>query len=302
SWFHEDPVNFRTASGAYAVERWSSAMTGFRCALDSTGAPPPVKSVLPDPAPPLEEFRAAAAEVPPPGPVTMKAAGGMQRRLDITTPALGPGSAMFYAPEGVHWGGEPALTWRSTPDITWTESSPRRAAYTMRFPGFTLEAEFIAGEDTIEQRFTAVNGTDEPASFRTSSCLNLQGQPMFYDCEHARTQVLGAAGRLVPMRSFSRRGNCVRWITGMDPAELGPDLRWALLAVASRDGGAVIGAGRAGDGSNFSVATNTLFTCLHTDSTVEVPARGRKTSRQMLYFMKGSPSLLVKRFRADFGL
>ncbi len=302
SWLHEDPVNFRTASGAYAVERWSSGMTGFRCALDGKSAPPSVQSALPVRAPSLEEFRAAAAEVPPAGPVSIAAAGGIQRRVDISAPALGAGTMMFYAPEGVHWGGQAALTWRQTPDITWTESSPTRAAYTMRFPEFTLQAEFIAREDTVEQRFTAVNGTDKPAALRTSSCLNLQGQPLFYDCELFRMQVLDAEGKLVPMRGFSRRGDCVRWITGMDPAELGADLRWALLAVSSRDGDAVIATGRAGEGSAFSVSTNTLFTCFHTDSTVEVPARGRKTTRQLLYFLKGDPAALLRRFRDDFGL
>jgi hypothetical protein len=209
---------------------------------------------------------------------------------------------MFYGPEGIHWGGQGALTWNQVPDITWTESSPTRAAYSMRFPEFTLHAEFVAGEDTVEQRFTAVNGTDKPTTFRTSSCFNLQTQPMFYDCEQLRTLVLNAEGRLVPMRRFSRRGDCVRWITGMDPAELGKDIRWSLLVVPSRDGRAVIAAGRAGEGSGFTATTNTLFTCLHTDNTVEVPAKGQKTTREVLYFLKGDAAGLVKRFRADFGL
>jgi formylglycine-generating enzyme required for sulfatase activity len=300
SWLHEDPVNFRTASGAYAVERWNSPITGFRCALDGRSDPPSVEAALPAHAPSIEEFRAAAAEAPAAGPVTIQAGGGIQRYVEINAPALGPGAMRFYAPEGIHWAGQPALTWRQTPDITWTESSPTRAAYTMRFPEFTLEAEFIVGEDAVEQRFRAVNGTGEPAAFRTSSCLNLQGQPMFYDCELFRMQVLTAEGDLAPMRGFSRRGDCVRWITGMDPAELGGELPWALLAVPSRDGDAVIAAGRAGEGSAFSVATNTLFTCLHTDSTVEVPARGRKTTRQMLYFLKGDGAALLQRFRDDF--
>ena len=42
SWFHEDPVNFRTASGWYAHEGWRSAFTGFRCALDGEKTPPRV--------------------------------------------------------------------------------------------------------------------------------------------------------------------------------------------------------------------------------------------------------------------
>ncbi len=302
SWFHEDPVNFRTASGYYAFEQWSSALTGFRCALDAKSSPPQVGSALPDGPPPVEEVRAAAAKAPPAGPVTIEVYSSAWRSLTISAPALGAPTMKLTAPEGIHWNGQGALTWNSRPEITWTESSPARAAYTMPFPEFVLHAEFIAGEDTVEQRFTAVNGTDKPATFRTSSCFNLQAHPLFYDCEQLRTLVLDGKGKLVPMRRFSRGGDCVRWITRMDPAELGADLRWALLAVPSRDGGAVIAAGRAGEGNAFSAVTNSLFTCLHTDNTVEVPAKGRTTTRQIFYFLKGDPAALLKRFRDDFGL
>jgi formylglycine-generating enzyme required for sulfatase activity len=302
SWFHEDPLNFRTAAGAYAVERWSSPLTGFRCALDGRQEPPPVRSARPERPPGLDELRALAAEAPSSGPLTVEAGGGLQRFIAIRVPALGATSMRFYAPEGIDWDGHPALTWRSTPDITWTEATPGRAAYTMRFPEFVLNAEFVAGEDSVEQRFTAVNGTDRPASFRTTSCLNLQRLPHFYDCELLRTCVLNGEGELLPVRRFSRQGECVRWITGPEPVELGEKLRWAFLAVPSRDGSAVIAAGRAGEGSDFRFANNSLFTCLHTDSTVEVPAKGRKTTRQVLYFTKGKPTAALRRFRKDFGL
>ncbi len=302
SWFHQDPVSFRTASGCYATEMWSSPLTGFRCALDAGAAPRPVPSALPECAVALDEFSKAAAEIPPAGPVTISVDSMAWRSLTIRAPALGPGTAKLTAPEGTHWNGQAALTWHSRPDVTWTEASPARAAYTMRFPEFTMYAEFIVREDALEQRFTAANGTDKPAAFRTSSCFNLQDLPLFYDCEQLRTHVLDAEGNPVPMRNFSRRGECVRWITGMHPAELGADLRWALLAVQSRDGAAVIGAGRAGEGHAFTVATNTLFTCLHTDSTVEVPAKGERATRQLFYFLKGDLTALLRRFRDDFGL
>lgn len=43
SWFHEDPLSYRTASGWYAYEGWRSAFTGFRCALDGKQEPPPAR-------------------------------------------------------------------------------------------------------------------------------------------------------------------------------------------------------------------------------------------------------------------
>ena len=48
SWFHEDPLNFRTASGWYASEGWRSAFSGFRCALAGNQKPPGVRQSIPE--------------------------------------------------------------------------------------------------------------------------------------------------------------------------------------------------------------------------------------------------------------
>jgi hypothetical protein len=172
----------------------------------------------------------------------------------------------------------------------------------MRFAELRVEAEFVAHGDRVEQRFHVANLTDKPGSFHTSSCFNLHGHPMFYDCEQLRTHVLADRGQWVPMRRLSRGGNCVRWITGPTGKELEEGLRWAVLAVASRDGRSVIATGRAGEGKGFSVATNTLFTCLHADSTVEVPPRGKATTLQLFWFLKGTLSDVLGRMQRDLGL
>ena len=302
SWLHEDPLNFRTASGWYAYEGWRSAFTGFRCALDAAKAPPAVPRATPAGPPSLAALRKQAAGPPRAGPIALTAGGGASRGLSLHAPFLGPQAVHLSAPETIYWGGRAALTWRHRPEMTWTERTGRRAAYTMRFSDFTLRAEFIAHADAAEQRFTAVSAADKAATFRTSSCFNLQHHPLFYDPEQLRTYVLKADGTFAPMRRFSRGGDCVRWIAGMNRPELGKDLRWALLAVVSRDGKAVIATGRAGQGRGYSVVTNTLFTCLHADSTIDVPANGKATTVQRFYFLKGNLDDLLKRFRADFGL
>jgi hypothetical protein len=233
---------------------------------------------------------------------TLAAAGGTSRHITIRAPALGREALGLSPPETLIWNGKAALTWRHRPDMTWTKRTPQRATYEMRFKDFRMHAEFIAHKDTVEQLFTATNLTERPATFRTSSCFNLQGHPMFYDLEQRRTYALTAKGKFVPLRRLSRAGNCVRWITGPNVAELGGNLRWALLAVVSRDGKSVIACGRAGPGSGYSLATNTLFTCLHTDSTVSVPPAGKTTTRQLFYLLEGGLDDLLKRFRTDFGL
>ncbi len=104
-------------------------------------------------------------------------------------------------PETIIWNGNGVMTWRKTPDMTWTVQTPERAAYEMRFEQLRVEAEFLAGVDCVQQRFTAVNLTQEPGSFHTSSCFNLQGHPMFYDCEQLRTYALDATGKFKNRRS-----------------------------------------------------------------------------------------------------
>jgi len=303
SWFHEDPLSFRVASGCYAYEGWRSAFTGFRCALDGDRSPPEVPSSRPKQPISLQAARAAVEAVEQEsraGPPVLAASGGSSRHLSIRVPKFGGLSVDLSAPETILWNGEGVMTWRHTPDMTWTERTGERAAYEMRFPDLRVRAQFTARDDSVEQRFTAVNLTQKPGSFRTSSCFSLQGQPMFYDCEQLRTYVLSAAGEFLPMRRLSRGGDCVHWITGPGGGEWGKDPHLALLAVVSREGRGVIAAGRAGRESGFSVATNTLFTCLHADATIQVPSGQEAASRQVFWFLDGSLDDLRKRLDQEF--
>ncbi len=302
SWFHRDPVNFRTASGWYAYEGWRSAFTGFRCALAGDQKPPLVRQSKPKQAIPAAAAASQLESTAARGPIALAAAGGRSRHLSIHCPAFGEESVALSAPETILWNGQGVLTWQKTPDMTWTERTAQRAAYQMRFEQLRVDAEFVAGRETVEQRFTVANLTDKPASFRTSSCFNLQGHPMFYDCEQLRTFAMNSQGTFLPMRRLSRGGDCVRWITGANPSEFGDGLQWALLAVVSRDGRRLIATGRTGKGSGFSASTNTLFTCLHTDSSIDVPARGQATTRQVLWFLEGGLEDFSERWRGDLGV
>lgn len=300
SWFHEDPVNFRTASGWYAYEGWRSAFTGFRCTLDGDKTPPQVTEARPKQSISTQAARKQLQAAGPAGPPQLAASGGASRHLSIRVPRFGPEYVGLTAPETINWNGQGVMTWRKTPDMTWIERTAKRAAYEMRFEELRVQAEFLAHEDSVEQRFTPTNLTDKSGSFRTSSCFNLQSHPMFYDCEQLRTFVLSGEREFVPVRRLARGGDCVRWITGLAGDELGEDRRWALLAVVSRDGDRVIATGRVGEDAGFSVATNTLFTCLHTDSVRQVPPRQQTTTRQLFWFLDGTLDDLLSRFRRDF--
>ena len=214
SWFHEDPLNFRIASQWYAYEGWRSALTGFRCVLDGNQTPPRVPESKSDTVISVAAARKQLEAAVDGGPPTLVAGSGTSRHVSIRVPKFGAENIGLTAPETITWNGTGVMTWRKTPDMTWTQRTTGRAAYEMRFDELRVVAEFLAHDDCVEQRFTAVNLTERPGRFHTSSCFNLQSHPMFYDLEQLRTYVLDAQGKPVPMRRLSRGGDCVRWITG----------------------------------------------------------------------------------------
>ncbi|HUV67014.1 MAG TPA: SUMF1/EgtB/PvdO family nonheme iron enzyme [Sedimentisphaerales bacterium] len=300
SWFQEDPVNFRVASGYYASENWQSTLTGLRCVLDGDRTPPQVPRTQAIPVPsPIGASQRPASETSF-GPPVLVAGRSGARHLTIRVPKFGIEGIDLMVPETILWNRATVLNWHEKPKLTWTERSPQRAAYEMQLPDLLLSAEFLAHDDFVEQRFTVTNLTDKAGSFRTSTCFKLQSLPMFYDCEQLRTFALGADGQLVSVRGLARLGNeAVRWITRFSGEELGEDPRWALLAVVSRDSRRIIAAGQAGPRTEFSVATNALFTCLHTDSTAQVAAGQKATTREIFWFLEGSREDLVRRFRQE---
>ena len=170
----------------------------------------------------------------------------------------------------------------------------------MTLPELRMHAEFLVHDDYIEQRFTAKNLGEKPGSFRTSTCFKLQSSLMFYDPEQLRTYALGADGKFVSVRKLPRGSDCVRWINRFSGEELGKNPRWALLAVVSRDKRRVIAAGMGGPATEFSDSSNSLFTCLHTESTIQVPAGQEAASREIFWFLEGTLDDLLGRFQKEF--
>jgi len=300
SWFHEDPLSYRVAAGWYANETWQSAFSGVRCALDASAAPPAVARAQPKGSISLEAARSQLERSSPPGPIALAVPPGQGRGLSIRVPKCGEGTAHLMAPETVLWNRTSVLTFRDKPDLTWTERTAQRAAYELRLPQGRVQAEFLVHDARVEQRFTATNLTAEPGEFATSSCFRLQGLPMFYDCEQLRTYALSTEGEFVPARRLGRGGARVRWITRLAGDDLGQDPHSAVLAVVSRDQRQVIVAGRAGPATRFTLATNTLFTCLHADSSVPLAAGQQATTRELFWFLEGTLDTLRDRISREF--
>lgn len=122
---------------------------------------------------------------------------------------------------------------------------------------------------------------------------------MFYDCEQLRTYTLNADGEFIPVRHLARGSTCVHWINRYSGQELGANSKWGVLTVVSRDKQHVIAAGRADKAIRFTLASNRLFTCLHTDSVVRVAAGEKATTRGMFWFLDGTLDDLRTRIQSD---
>jgi formylglycine-generating enzyme required for sulfatase activity len=299
SWIHQDPLNFRVASGYYASENWQSLFTGLRCVLDGKETPPKVAKAQAKESPPNSTRNKPATKTPP--GVSLETIGkNGARNITIRVPRFDIEGINLMAPETITWNRASVLGWRQKPDLTWTERSPQRAVYDLTLPELRMHAEFLVHDDYIEQRFTAKNLGEKPGSFRTSTCFKLQNALMFYDPEQLRTYALGADGQFVSVRKLPRGNDFVRWINRFRGEELGKNPRWALLAVVSRDRRRVIAAGVGGPGTDFSDSSNSLFTCLHTESTIQVPAGQEATSREIFWFLEGTLDDLLRRFHKEF--
>jgi formylglycine-generating enzyme required for sulfatase activity len=298
SWIHQDPLNFRVACGYYASENWQSLLVGVRCALDGKEAPPKIAQAQAKGSQPSGTRKDNDSKAP--SFLTLEAGGNRgARNITIRVPKFDIEGINLMAPETIMWNRASVLGWRQKPDLTWTERTPQRAVYDLTLPELRMHAEFLVHDDYIEQRFTAKNPGEKPGSFRTSTCFKLQSSLMFYDPEQLRTYALGADGKFVSVRKLPRGGDSVRWINRFSGEEL-KNQRWALLAVVSRDKRRVIAAGMGGPATEFSDGSNSLFTCLHTESTIQVPAGQEATSRELFWFLEGTLDDLLRRFHKEF--
>ena len=289
SWFHRDPISYRSAFGWYAYEGWSLPFTGFRCALDGDLIPPTVPERIPE-----THKNPVIADISDTG-IRIQSGSGNSSYISILVPYFGSDWIGLSSPEGVSWNGEGLLNWYDKRDLKWEESTPTYAKYVMMIKDIKIIAEFIVGDDYVDQIFN-VEYNKLKSIFRSSSCFNLRTHPLFYDFEGLHTYTLTNKDDFVLIRNFERPSNCVRWIVGSVGPEL-TNLKRAMLAVTSQDGKYVIGCARADKDGHFSVACNMCFTCLHPDSSY--PVDKSRSSRLRMYFLKGGLDDLLSRFDDD---
>lgn len=330
SWLHEDPVNFRSAAGAWTMGSFTTSWVGFRCALD--GAKPPPPAPRPAAGAPVENFSPSVAAAATPGarveffrlgdaPSDLRTRflhwhglflnGGdatlsaRSRGFVFRAPATGPWPVGLFVAEAMYWNDAAMLggPWEENPILEKLASGPGRAAaaYRLFFKELDATYEFRAGEDYVDLLTTVANKTDRPGKFDTSSCFSLTSNPLFYDGEMTRTFILTRNRGFVPLRQIPRPGDCVRWIEPSDTAQFGGCGDPGTMATVSRDGKWVFAVVRLERDAAFRIQGNAWLNCLHTDAASVIKARSAQTTRQRVYFLKGDLAALQARLLRDIG-
>lgn len=337
SWLHRDPVSFRPTASFWAMAGFYTPWVGFRCALDAgrTPAADAAATAASHKAPGSQARRRPVAMTSAAEDAAAAAAGlrvhsvkdapeylarnllGWSRlfieghRPELTArsrgfvlhaPEVGPWPVCLFLAESLTWEGKTLLAGlkQTDPPLGVTAADGGGAAYALDFDGLGVRYEFVVGGDHVDLVTTIDNKTGAPGVFGTTSCLSLTSHPAFYDPEGLRTHALNGRGEFVPFREVARLGECVRWIAPSDFSRRGGAPRRGVMAVESRDGRWAFASARIEDGAPMNVAGNTWLNCLHTDAPVRVDGRGRRTTRQRLYFVRGGLGRLKERLAADY--
>jgi formylglycine-generating enzyme required for sulfatase activity len=247
SWFHRDPVNFRTAAGAWCMDAFCTPLLGFRCALDGTRTPAPVpRSSAPATAraQPADEARAGRAPewAPLRRPQVWHVSGapaavaerlwpwsrdflfgfGPQRArargFVVWCPATGPWPVTLFLAESLRWNEHQLLAGLRAEQPPLVRVPPPAGAtagalaYTIDFAPIAVRFTFTPGADFVDLLTTVRNKTGAAGRYHVSHCVGQTSHAAFYDCEQLRTYHLTPQGQFVEPRRTPRRGDCIRWI------------------------------------------------------------------------------------------
>ena len=316
---HEMRYNFRCAARAFSAhESRRHNWLGFRCAMDADEdpgdlAPPRPTPLLPaPPTAPGPDLTAWARQSSDAQSIQIVSCGG--HGATLKAPQFPVGHFGLNVPEQVGAKGLP-LGWGIPHEpFQWQRSEDgTRANYQCVWKDkATLTVTLECHADVVDLTLSLRNLSNEPLTNCYSNvCFNPHGSPYFVNMERTRTMAwtddgpvsllkLPQAGPGEPMHGgWSIVGQTIS--SGPRPTGLsGLLVRYPFIFIVSRDGEWTIApAYREGT----TIASNAHYSCLHTRPIwPQVPAGEERTVLGKLYFIKGGPDELLRRWRADFGV
>jgi len=305
---HGERYNFRAAARNFSAHT-SRAQTwiGFRCAKD---APQPVVSKAtskqPPAVPPVPPVEGPLADRYGKEPIGVTFSQGSARAF-IHVPYLPDGGFSLFVPEGAGARDVP-LAWSAKHEgRKWEKKADGSCAYQCTFPGKArMQVTLVPHLDSVDFTIAIENLTDKPfVGVGTNTCFNVQQSAYFEDPERDRSFVWTDDGHtcLVEMPISPSSGEPLHggWqvaVAGQAAPKGGPLVRYPFIGIRSRDGQWVI-AQAYGEGT--SVATNAHYSCLHTRPRwPDIPPGQQRSMTGKLYFIRGGPEDLLKRWQTDF--
>lgn len=301
--------NFRCAAVNFSAHtsRWHT-WTGFRCALDSPEPPAalPVDTTPERGPPPPKPCPGPLVEKYGTEPIRLRAARG-SASVSFDVPFFPAAGFSLYAPEqsgakGVplSWGGgRPKLEWQLNEDQT-------EARYKITFSERAVQSVVLkSGLDVVDYTLTIRNLTDKPfTGVGSNSCFNNSASAYFEDMERARSYVWTDEGatRMLKMpvggRGEPLHGGWSVAAPGQEATPANGKVRYPFIFIVSRDGKWVIAQAY---GAGTSLATNAHYSCLHSrPAWPDIPPGEERSVTGRMYFLKGGPDDLLKRWKSDF--
>ena len=305
---HGQRYNFRCAARNFSAHTSRChAWLGFRCARAADGPAPRARPRRKPPAvPPAPPAQPPQAMLYGKQPIRVEPQRGGHGAV-IRVPYLPVGHFSLNLPEQAGAQGVPMGWGGKHQGIRWAKLADGAHQYVCTFPDVAeMRVTLTPHTDTVDFAIAIRNLTDKPfAGVHSNTCFNVHASPYFNDPERVRTYLWTDDGPtcLLAMPIPPRSGEPLHggWSVARpgQPAPRGGQLaRLSLIATRSRDGDWIIAQAYA---EGVSVATNAHYSCLHTRPRwPDIPPGQERAVLGKLYFIRGGPADLLRRWKTDF--
>jgi len=308
---HMMRYNFRCAARNFSAHTSRAhPWLGFRCAKDAEGPPPsttPSHEQKAKPIPQIPPCKGPDASAYGKRPIGIIAEHGASPRFSV--PFFPEATFSLYCPEQSGAAGVPLAWAAGRPPIKWKVNEEGTVAeYECTFEGRAVQrVPLKSGMDYVDFTISIKNLTDKMfTGVGTNSCFNNYHAPYFDDPEWLRTMVWTDDGpaRMIDMDIGKSGGEIMHggWAVAR-PDQKAPKggnlVRYPFIFLLSRDGDWVIAQAYA---EGRTVASNSHYSCLHSRPVwPDIPPGEERSVTGKLYFLRGGPDDLLKRWKEDFG-
>ena len=199
------------------------------------------------------------------------------------------------------------LYWQLHMQVLGSRFSPDNSKFELRAvkPGqFTLDLTVHGGLDYVDLAFDVKNIGQAAIPRATETCFQALGAPNFRDNEGVRTMVMTAEG-FKPMTQLRNHVTDRRLISefSLDSSVVplnAIQVSGPLIAIVSRDHRWLVST-TSMSGRPVRLVTNCEWSCIHANPPSRLEVGHQAEIKERIYFLQGSLSDLVARYKTDCG-